>query len=90
MSSGGVPNTVARRPAESERPMADPETGADSEIGADLETVCGGEVSPGCAAKAVAAVRINANGISFRRVLIVIRIFVTIAATACSITVHRA
>jgi hypothetical protein len=68
MSCGGVPNTVARSPAESARPMTAPETGGD----------CAGS---GSAAWATAALKANANGISLRPERIVIGIVVTIAAT---------
>jgi hypothetical protein len=77
MSCGGVPNTVARSPAESARPIAMPERGGN----------CGGS---GSTAKATAALKTNANGVSLRPSRIVIRIVVTIAATSRSFDDRRA
>jgi len=68
----GVPNTVARKPAESERPVAGPGAGWD----------CGGG-SMGCAEMAQGALHANAKAIGRNR--LEIPIIVTIAATALGI-----
>src|ERR1700733_9379018 len=86
MSCGGVPNTVARSPAESARPIAGP--GAGGACGADCgdcwvwDGVCGGDWggSADSAPETADAPNTNTNGISLRAALI-IRIVVTIAAT---------
>src|SRR5258707_4482151 len=65
MPSGGVPNTVARSPAESARPVAGPGTARD--CGSDCGSDCG---ASGCAA-ATETLKMSANGINCKQALIV-------------------
>src|SRR5580698_6384203 len=48
MSCGGVPNTVARRPAESARPIAGPAAGGDGGDGGDWDGSCGADCGDVC------------------------------------------
>src|SRR5258708_27849684 len=72
MSCGGAPKTLARSPAEAERPTEDPEIGADPESAADPATGCEGGGSS--LAKATVAINSHVVGMHFRPALIVIRI----------------